>query len=363
MNIPLVKVYMDEDIKKAVSEVLDSGWYILHEKTLEFEKKFAEFCKVKNAICVSSGTAAIFLSLQALDIKPGDEIIIPSFSFIATANQIIEVGAKPIFVDIETRTCNIDPERIRKAVTKRTKAIMPVHLYGHPADMDPILEIAKEKDLYVIEDACQAHGAEYKGRRTGGIGDVACFSFYPSKNMTVCGDGGAVVTNDDEIAEKVRRMRDHGRKDKYLFDMKGYNQRFNEIQAAIGIKQLEKLPKWNDARRKIAKIYTQALKDFVVTPVEEKWAKHVYHLYVIRTSKRNELREHLRKHGVSTLVHYPIPIHQQPVITSILGVQPTLENTEKVAKEVLSIPMHPALTEQEVEYISDKIADFSKKHE
>ena len=358
MNIPLVKVYVDDDIKKAVLEVLDSGWYILHEKVREFERKFAEFCRVKNAVCASSGTAAIFLSLLALDIKHGDEVIVPSFSFISTATPIIEVGAKPVFVDIEAKTYTVDPEKIREAVTKRTKAIMPVHLYGHPANMEPILEIAEENDIYVIEDACQAHGAEYKGRRVGGIGHVACFSFYPSKNMTVCGDGGAVVTNDEEIAEMVRKLRDHGRRDKYVFELKGYNLRFNEIQAAIGIKQLEKLPKWNEARRNIAVMYNQALEGLVTTPVEEPWAKHVYHVYVIRTKTRDELREFLSRHGIYTLVHYPVPIHMQPAITSALGIQPALKNTENAAKEVLSIPMYPGLTKREVKYVSDKITEF-----
>jgi dTDP-4-amino-4,6-dideoxygalactose transaminase len=358
MNIPLVKVYMDDDIKKVVLEVLDSGWYILHERVHEFEKKFAEFCGVKNAVCVASGTAAIFLSLRALDIKRGDEVIIPSFSFIATATPILEVGAKPVFVDIDARTYTVDPEKIRKAVTKRTKAIMPVHLYGHPADMDPILEISEENDLYVVEDACQSHGAEYKGRRTGGIGHVACFSFYPSKNMTVCGDGGAVVTNDGEIAEKVRKLRDHGRVDKYVHDLRGYNLRFNEIQAAIGIKQLEKLPKWNEDRRNIAKRYNEALEDLVTTPIEETWAKHVYHVYVIRTKKRDKLKEFLSKQGVSTIIHYPVPIHRQPAITTAMGTQPALENTDKFAKEVLSIPMYPSLTKHEADYVSDKIGEF-----
>jgi len=360
MNIPLVKVYMDDNIKKAVLEVLDSGWYILHEKVREFERKFAQFCNVKNAVCVSSGTAGIFLSLLALDIKHGDEVIIPSFSFVSTATPVIEVGAKPVFVDIEPRTYTVDPEKIREAVTKRTKAIMPVHLYGHPTNMDPIMEIAEENDIYVIEDACQAHGAEYKGRRVGGIGHVACFSFYPSKNMTVCGDGGAVVTNNEEIAEIVRKLRDHGRRDKYVFELKGYNLRFNEVQAAIGIKQLEKLPNWNEARRNIAAMYSKALEGSVTTPVEEPWAKHVYHVYVIRTEKRDELREFLNHHGISTLVHYPVPIHKQPAITSVLGTQPALENTEEAANEVLSIPMYPALTKREVKYVSDKITEFLK---
>jgi dTDP-4-amino-4,6-dideoxygalactose transaminase len=265
-------------------------------------------------------------------------------------------------VDVDAKTYTVDPEKIREAVTKRTKAIMPVHLYGHPANMDPIMEIAEDNDLYVVEDACQAHGAEYKGRRVGGIGHVACFSFYPSKNMTVCGDGGAVVTNNEEIAETVRKLRDHGRRDKYVFELKGYNLRFNEIQAAIGIKQLEKLPEWNESRRNIARMYNQALDGLVTTPVEEPWAKHVYHVYVIRTKKREQLKEFLSHQGISTIVHYPVPIHMQPAITSILGAQPALNNTEKFAKEVLSIPMCPTLTKREVEYVSEKIAEFFKDH-
>jgi len=361
MNIPLVKVYVDDDIKKAVLEVLDSGWYILHEKVKEFEKKFAEFCGVKNAVCASSGTAAIFLSLLALDIKQGDEVIVPSFSFISTATTVMEVGAKPAFVDIDEKTYCIDPEKIRKAVTKRTRAIIPVHLYGHPADMDAILDIAEENDIYVVEDACQAHGAEYKRKKVGGIGHVGCFSFYPSKNMTVCGDGGAIVTDDEEVAEKVRKLRDHGRREKYIFEMKGYNLRFNEIQAAVGIKQLEKLPKWNEARRNIAKMYTEALKGLVTTPIEEPWAKHVYHLYVIRTEKRDALMKFLGQHKISTLVHYPIPIHEQPAIINVLGKQPMLKNTERVAREVLSIPMYPTLTEREVKYVSSKIREFFER--
>lgn len=358
MNIPLSKVYMDDDVKKAVLEVLDSGWYILREKVREFEGRFAEFCGVKNAVCVSSGTAAIFLSLLALDIKPRDEVIVPSFSFIASATSVIHLGAKPVFVDIEAKTYTVDPKKIREAVTERTKAIIPVHLYGHPANMDAILEMAEENDLHVVEDACQAHGAEYKGRKVGGIGHVACFSFYPSKNMTVCGDGGAVITNNEEIAEKVRMIRDHGRREKYIFKMLGYNLRFNEIQAAIGIKQLEKLSRWNEARRNIARMYNQASEGLVTIPVEEPWAKHVYHLYVIRTEKRDELRDFLRQQGVSTGVHYPVPIHKQPAITSVLGAQPALRNTERFAQEVLSLPIYPALTKREVEYVSEKIAEF-----
>jgi dTDP-4-amino-4,6-dideoxygalactose transaminase len=228
--------------------------------------------------------------------------------------------------------------------------------------MDAIMEIAEENNLYVIEDACQAHGAKYKGKKVGGIGHVACFSFYPSKNMTVCGDGGIVTTNSKEIAEKIRMLRDHGRKGKYVHEVIGYNMRFNEIQAAIGIKQLEKLPTWIEARRKIAKVYSETLNDLVVTPVEEPWAEHVYYMYVIRTEERDGLKEFLEKNGISTGIHYPVPIHQQPAIVNILGQQPFLKNTEEAAKTVLSLPMYPYLNANEIEYVCTKISEFFKTH-
>ena len=235
-------------------------------------------------------------------------------------------------------------------------------MYGHPADMGPILEIVNENDLFVIEDACQAHGAEYKGRRVGGIGDIACFSFYPSKNMTVCGDGGIITTNNGGIAEKIRMLRNHGRRKKYAHEIIGYNLRFNEIQASIGIKQLEKLSSWNGARRKIAQIYNRTLDGPVVTPIEEQWAKHVYHVYVIRTEKRDDLQKFLKRQGVSTGIHYPIPIHKQPVIESILGSQHSLKNSELAARTVLSLPMCPQLTPNQIEHVYTKINDFFKKH-
>jgi len=362
MNIPLSEVYMDADIKKTVMEILDSGWYILGEKVREFEQKFADFCGVKHAVGVSSGTAAIFLCLKALDVEPGDEVIVPSFSFIATATPILHLGAKPVFVDVNMKNYTLDPHEIKTKISKKTKAIIVVHLFGHPADMDLILELAEKNNLFVIEDACQAHGAEYKGRRVGGIAHMACFSFYPSKNMTVCGDGGIITTNNEENAQKLRMLRNHGRREKYVHEIIGYNLRFNEIQAAIGIKQLEKLPKWNESRRKIAQAYNTNLDGLVNTPTEEAWAKHVYHMYVIRTQRRDDLQKFLKKQGVSTGIHYPIPIHKQPAITNIIGQQPSLRNTELAAKTVLSLPMYPQLTTNQIEYICGKIRDFFKKH-
>jgi len=358
MSIPLSKVIITEGMRKAAIEALDSGWYILGERVREFEQKFAEFCDVKHAVSTSSGTTALFLTLLAYDIKPGDEVMIPSFSFIATATPILYLKAKPVFVDIDPRTYNIDTNEIAQKLTKKTKAIMPVHLYGHSADMDPIMEIADENDLVVIEDACQAHGATYKGRATGRLSHAACFSFYPSKNMTVCGDGGIVTTDNKEIADKIRILRDHGRTEKYVHNIIGYNMRFNEIQAAIGTKQLESLSSWIEARRGNAEKYTKNLKDIVSVPIEKQWAKHVFYMYVIRTQRRDELQYYLKNQGISTGIHYPLPIHMQPVIQDNFGSQPTLENTERYANEVLSLPMFPQLSQSEIDYICDQIINF-----
>jgi dTDP-4-amino-4,6-dideoxygalactose transaminase len=361
MKIPLSKVYLDDEIRQAVLEALNSGWYILQERVKKFEDNFAKFCNVKEAVCTSSGTTALFLSLLACNIQKGDEVIIPSFSFFATASTILHVGAKPVFVDIDSKTFNIDPDKIKEKISKQTKGIIPVHLFGHPIDMDSIMELADKNDLYVIEDACQAHGAEYKGKKVGGLGHAACFSFYPSKNMTVCGDGGIVTTNNKDISEKIKLLRDHGSTEKYVHNIIGYNMRFNEIQAAIGIRQLEKLQKWNETRRKIAREYNGNLKGVVTTPIEEKWAKHVYHMYVIKTKKRNDLHIFLKNHGISTGIHYPTPIHKQPAFLKTLKNVPFLENTEKNAEKVLSLPIHPQLSQIELEYVCKKITDFFKR--
>lgn len=358
MIVPLSKVYIDDEIKKKVLDTLDTGWFILGENVKEFEEKFARFCGVDHAVAVSSGTAAIFLTLLTYNIKPKDEVIVPSFSFIATASPVLNLNAKPIFIDINLNTYNIDDEKIEEKISDRTKAIMPVHLYGHPAKMDAIKDVAEKHDLIVIEDACQAHGAMYKKQTVGGIGDAACFSFYPSKNMTVCGDGGLITTNDEKIAQKLRQLRNHGRTDKYVHQMIGYNMRFNEIQAAIGIAQLKMLREWVDCRRKLAKLYTKKLKGIVITPHEEKWVNHVYYMYVIRSKKRDDLKKYLENKGISTGIHYPLPIHEQPAIVQLLGPQEKLVKTEQCAKEVLSLPMFPQLTNEQVEYVCEEILHF-----
>ena len=347
-KIALSRVYIDDEVRKATIEALNSGWYILGEKTKEFEGAFAGYCGSKYAIAVSSGTAAIFLSLLALDVGPGDEVIVPSHTAVPTVSPILHVGASPIFVDVDPETYTTDPERIESKLSERTKAILPVHIYGHSADLDPIQSIAQDRDLFLIEDCCQAHGAEYKGTRVGTIGEIGCFSFYPSKNLTVCGDGGMVITDDDEVAEKIRMLRDHGRKEKYIHELLGYNLRFNEIQAAIGLVQLNRLPNFIMQRRSLAKKYNQLLREMpLATPKEMEWAHHVYHLYVIRTKKRDQLREWLKEKSISTGIHYPVPVHQQPGIKKYVPHARDLENTEKLVKEILSLPMHPQLNEEE----------------
>lgn len=358
MRIPLSKVEIDDDMRAIAIKALDSGHYILGKYTKEFEERFAKFCGVNYAVSTSSGTAAIFLALLALGISSRNEVIVPSFSFIATATPILMVGGKPIFTEVNPRTYTLDPKDVKRRITRRTRAIMAVHLFGHPAEMDEISEIAERNGLLVIEDACQAHGAEYKGRRVGSLGIAGCFSFYPSKNMTVCGDGGMVTTDDLGLAEKIRMLRDHGRKEKYIHERVGYNLRFNEVQAAIGMKQLGKLQQWNEKRRQLAEIYTAHLEDLVVTPVEEKWSKRVYYMYVVRTRMRNELQTFLHNCGVATGIHYPIPIHQQPAITESLGAQPSLKFTEELSSSVLSLPIYPSLGEEKVEWICDNIEKY-----
>ena len=357
MKINLSEMYMDEQIEKVAIEVLESGRFLKGEHLQNFERDFAAFCSTKYAIGVSSGTAAILLSLMALDISRGDEIIVPSHTFIATATPALFLGVKPVFADIDAETYTIDPKSIEECLTSRTKAIIPVHLYGHPADIDRITDIAQENELCVIEDACQAHGAQYKGKMAGSLGDIGCFSFYPSKNMTVCGDGGMVTTNSDDLAEKVSMLRDHGRKEKYIHERVGLNLRMGEISAAIGRQQLQHLPAWNEKRRNVATRYNQLLSavDKVVTPREKDWARSVYHMYVIRIKQRYKLAEYLRGKNISTGIHYPVPVHQQPIVNAHSKKLPV---TEKIVDEILSLPMYPELTDDKIKIIADAIETF-----
>lgn len=352
MQVNLSEMYIDDEIKKAVNAVLDSGQYVKGKNLTAFEAEFAAYCNSEYAIGVNSGTSAMLLTMMALGVGRGDEIIVPSHTFIATASPAKFLGATPVYVDIDPVNYNIDPEKLEEAITPNTKAIIPVHLYGHPADMDPIMRIAKKHGVYVVEDACQAHGAEYRGKKAGSIGNFAVFSFFPSKNMTVAGDGGMVITDDKEMAHKMSMLRDHGRTDKYLHELLGLNLRMSEIPAAIGRQQLKHLPQWVERRRQIASMYNDLLEDAVTVPQEADWAKHAYYVYTLQTSNRDALREYLQTKGISTGVYYPVPVHRQPCMEAHNVELPV---TDECVQRILSIPMHPKLTDEQIHYIADNI--------
>ncbi len=358
-KIPLTRMFIDDEIKSAVIDVIDSGWYVKGENAKALEEDFAKFCQASFGVSCSSGTAAIFLALKSLGVGPGDEVIVPSFTFIATASPVILLGAKPVFADIDPVTYTVTPEEIERLITHKTKAIIPVHLYGHPAKMKPIMDIAKDRDIAVIEDACQAHGAEAFGHKVGTIGDMACFSFFPSKNMSVSGEGGMITTNDSELADKMTKMKDHGRIDRYTSTMFGFNFRLSEIHAAIGRVQLKHLPEWIEKRRQNAARYTELLSGIseIKLPQEKGWAKHAYHLYVISAERRNELAQYLKSKGIATGIHYDIPVHKQPYILDILP-PVSLKNTEECADKVLSLPLDPHIKSEEIEQVALEVKNF-----
>jgi dTDP-4-amino-4,6-dideoxygalactose transaminase len=351
-----------DELQKAINEVLERQWFILDEELKNFEKEFSDYLGIKHGIGVNSGSDALYLAILACDIGEGDEIITVSHTFISTVDAIVRNGAKPIFIDIDLGTFNIDTSKIEKNITKKTKAIIPVHLYGNPVEIDVIMEIADKYNLMVIEDACQAHGAEYKGKKVGNHGDIGCFSFYPVKNLGAYGDAGMVVINNYEIAEKLKLARNYGSKKKYYHKFIGVNSRLDEIQAAVLRIKLKYLDKWNEKRRKIAKLYLETLENSgVITPLEKEYAKHVYHLFVIRSKYRDSLRAYLEKNSISTLIHYPIPVHlQEPYL--IYKENYKLPVTEKICNEVLSLPIHPWLTGEELTKISDVIKEFNLKN-
>jgi perosamine synthetase len=371
MKVPLSKPYVDKEMKDRVLEVIDSGQYILGNQCKEFEKEFAQFIGVKHAVLTSSGTSAIFLCLKALGVKEGDGILVPSLTAFPTVEPVFHVGARPIFVDIDD-TFTMDPKHIESVLrnknpipgVKQIKGVIPVHLYGHPAQMDSVRDLAKRYGLFVLEDCCQAHGARFQGARVGSMGRGGCFSFYPSKNLTVFGDGGILVTSDDEMAKTCRMLRDHGRKEKYEHELVGYNLRFNEIQGAVGRLQLRRLDWFNESRRRIAGWYNDGLKEIpVVTPRAKDWAEAVYHLYVIQTPRREELANFLKEKGVQSGIHYPIPNHQQPAVRNALGQQPKLEMTEEVVQKILSLPIYPEIEKEKVDFVCASIREFfDQKH-
>jgi dTDP-4-amino-4,6-dideoxygalactose transaminase len=351
-----------DEVNQAISKVMEKGSFILGENVREFEREFASYIGVNYGVGVGSGTDALMLALHALGIKNGDKVITVSFTFTSTVDCIVHNGATPLFVDIDPETYTLDVSKVKKIITKKTKAIIAVHLYGHPVDMDPLLQIAKENNLHVVEDACQAHGAEYKSRKVGSMGDCACFSFYPAKNLGAYGDGGIFVTNDEQIAERVRMLRNYGEREKYHHAFIGYNSRLDEIQAAILRVKLRYLDKWIEARRRNARRYSELLSDIpnVAIPSEAPYAKHVYHLYAIGTKQRDELRNWLSYRGISTGVHYPIPIHLQEAYKYLGFLNGSFPVAEKVAKEILSLPMFPELTEDEICYVSESVKEFAR---
>ena len=364
MTIPLVDLkaqYLSikDEIDAAIQRVVDSTSFIMGPEVRAFEEEFARFCGVQHVVGVDSGTAALHLAFLTCDIGPGDEVITTPHTFIATIGMLGRVGARPVFVDIDPRTYNMDPARIEAAITERTKAIMPVHLYGQPAEMDLILEIADRHGLKIIEDAAQAHGAEYKGRRAGSMGHVAIFSFYPGKNLGAYGDAGAVVTDDGEIAEKIRLLRNHGRRDKYEHLLQGFNYRIDTLQAAILRAKLAHLEEWNEARRRHAAAYRDLLNDIdLVLPYEPEHVRAVYHLFVVRLQERDALREHLKVRGISTGIHYPIPLHLQPAYRHLGHKEGDFPITAECARQVLSLPMYPELTQAQIEEVARAIKEF-----
>lgn len=364
MNIPLndLKAQYSAirlEVDRAVARVIDNTSFILGKEVAAFEEAFADYCQARYAVGVSSGTSALMLALVAAGIGPGDEVITTPFTFIATAEPIWMLGARPVFVDILPEYYTLDPQKIEGAITERTRAIMPVHLYGQPADMDPLNAIAAQHGLNVIEDAAQAHGAEYRGRRVGNLGTLACFSFYPGKNLGAYGDAGAVVTNDESLAEKVRMLRNHGRTTKYEHEIMAYGERIDALQAAILAAKLPHLEEWTERRRAIAARYTELLIDAGMTlPTELPDVRAVYHLYVIRTPHRDGLLAHLKERGIGAGVHYPVALHQQPAMSYLGRRAGDFPEAESASREVLSLPLYPEMTGEQVQYVADAVRSF-----
>jgi len=357
--IPIAKPLLGEEEKLAVAKVLESGMISSGHKTEEFEKKFAEFIGVKYAIATSSGTTALHLGLLTLGVKKGDEVIAPDFSFIATANSPLFCQATPVFCDVDAKTFNIDPEKIKKLITNKTKAIMPVHLYGQAADMKFILEISEKLGKNIIGDSCQAHGATYDEKMVGSFGDLECFSFYPTKNMTT-GEGGMITTNNEEIAEKAISLRNHGReKTKWGYEhgCLGYNYRMTDIAAAIGIEQLKKLPKFNEMRKRNAQFFNENLTG-VEIPYLLQNAKHVYHQYTIKSKNRDSIIQNLKKNEIGFGIYYPKPLHFYKHLKKYA--HNNLKNSESLVNEVLSLPVHPALSTQDLEKIVKVVNEVSQ---
>src|SRR3989338_8698166 len=349
-----------DEIDKGLKEVFRKADFVLGEEAESFEKEFAQYCEVKYGVGVNSGTDALYLAVSALDIDVGDEVILPAFTFIATALCISYTGARPVFVDIEPGTYNLDPAKIEAAITKRTKAIIPVHIYGQAANMDEINALAKKYHLKVIEDAAQAHGAFYNRKRIGSLGDVACFSFYPTKGLGAFGDGGMVVTDDKKIYEKANMLRDYGRKDRYDHAIKGYNSRLDTVQAVVLLAKLPHLDEWNRMRQAHAAYYCESLKDVdgVRTPVIQGDRTHVFQTFAVRVPHRNKVCEEMKKRGIGVLIHYPIPLHLQEAYAELGYKKGDFPVAEHVADEILSLPMFPHMTKDQIDYVCETLKEI-----
>ena len=364
MKIPFVSFKpmereLDKELREAFNRVFERSWYIEGKEDEEFEKTFAKYCDSKYCVGAGNGLDALMLALKALDIKQGHEVIVPSNTYIATALAVTYVGATPVFVEPDIRTFNIDPNNIERVISEKTKAIMPVHLYGQPCDMDPIMEIAKKHNLYVIEDCAQAHGATYKGKVIGSFGNAAGFSFYPGKNLGALGDAGATVTNDEELAKKVRALGNYGSDYKYHHIMQGNNSRLDELQAAFLSAKLAHLPRMNEERRRIANMYLEGINNpEVILPYVPEYAVPVWHIFGIRCNRRDELEKFLNDAGIGTNKHYPIPMHLQECYKDLGFKEGDFPIAEEISATELSIPMYYGMTDEEVKYVIDKVNEF-----
>lgn len=361
MRVPLVDLQAEyallrREILEALDQVFTDMQLYLGPNTQAFEREWADYCGVKHAVAVASGTDALLFALLAAGIGPGDEVITVGWTFVASIEAIIHAGATPVVVDIDPATMTMDPSRLAEAITPRTRAIMPVHIYGHPANMKPIMELAEEKGLSVLEDACQAHGAEYRGRRAGALGHAAAFSFYVTKNLSAYGEGGMVTTDDPELAEKVRLLRNHGRTAKADHALVGFNGRMQEAQAAILRVKMKHLDEWQRRRREIAATYAQALSDLpLVLPEEAAGCRHAYHLYMVRCAQRDALMRSLEAAGIGYALHYSTPAHRQPAFEPWGLPEVSLPVTERAAQEILGLPIHPMLTDEQIGYVCETV--------
>jgi dTDP-4-amino-4,6-dideoxygalactose transaminase len=366
MNVPWLDLKaqhagLEAEMDAALKRVCRSAQFALGPEVEEFERQWADYCDAEHCVALSSGTAALHVALEALGVGEGDEVVTSPMSFFATAEALLYVGARPVFADVDPLTGCLAPEGLEELVGERTRAVMPVHLGGHPADMDPILELAEARGLVVIEDACQAHGALYKGRKVGALGHAGAFSFYPSKNLSACGDAGALVTNDAEVAKRARLLRNHGQDGPYMHALVGHNYRMDGFQGALLQVKLARLDEWTERRRRLAERYAEALAGTAAEPAQEaEWARCVWHLYAVQCDRRDELQEHLKRAGVATGVHYPTPI---PELEAMQGVDVGLPagglpRAKRRAGRALSIPLFPEMTDEQFDYVVERIREF-----